>query len=85
MLHLKSTGSFARNGSRLVISDAATGAMLVHGAMYGAAINVKVNTRLMKDREKADELDREVDQILARYLPLAEGVYERVMRGMTNG
>ena len=77
--------SFARNGSRLVISDAATGATLVHGAMYGAAINVKVNTRLMKNREKADELDREVDQILARYLPLAEGIYERVMRGMTNG
>ena len=77
--------AFGRKGSRLVLSDAATGAMLVHGAMYGAAINVKVNTRLMKNREKAAELEGEADQLLASYLPMAEGIYENVLRGMTNG
>lgn len=76
---------FGDKGSRLVLSDAATGAMLCHGAMYGAAINVKVNTRLMKDRDYAEEIDRHVDGKLAHYLPAAEKIYAKIIREVTNG
>ena len=68
-----------------MLSDAATGAMLCHGAMYGAAINVKVNTRLMKDRAYAEEINRHVDGKLTGYLPVAELIYTKISRGLTEG
>lgn len=70
---------FADNGSRLVISDSATGAALIRGALYGAAINVKVNTRLMKDRAYADDLDRKVDELRTKYGEFTDRIYEDVM------
>ena len=44
---------FAHKGSRLMISDAATGVAFARGALMGAAANVKVNTKLMADRDFA--------------------------------
>ena len=73
--------TFGKKGSKLMLSDAATGAMLCHGAMYGAAINVKVNTRLMKDRAYADAINAHIDEGMAKYWPIAEKVYEDVYRG----
>ena len=69
---------FAEKGSRMVISDAATGAALCRGALYGAAVNVKVNTKLMKDRAYAGEINDRVDRRLAEYAPLADAVCQRV-------
>lgn len=71
---------FAEKGSVMVASDAATGAVLCWGAMYGAAINVKVNTKLMKRRDYADELNREVDALVDEYWKRAEKVYEDIYR-----
>ncbi len=65
---------FAQMGSVLAVSDAATGAALCKGALYGAAVNVKVNTKSMTDRAFADELNGEVDRLLAEYGPRAEKV-----------
>ena len=65
---------FAQMGSVLAVSDAATGAALCKGALYGAAVNVKVNTKSMKDSAYADELNGEVDQLLAEYGPRADKV-----------
>jgi formiminotetrahydrofolate cyclodeaminase len=48
--------------------------------MYGAAVNVKVNTRLMKDRAYAEELNARVDEGMAKYWPIAEKVYEDIYR-----
>jgi formiminotetrahydrofolate cyclodeaminase len=71
---------FAEKGSRLVVSDAATGVVFCWSAMYGAAVNVKVNTRLMKDRAYAEELNARVDEGMAKYWPIAEKVYEDIYR-----
>ena len=65
---------FAQMGSVLAVSDAATGAALCRGALYGAAVNVKVNTKSMTDRAYADEINGEVDRLLAEYSPRAEKV-----------
>lgn len=67
---------FKEKGSRLIISDAATGAVMLKGAMYGAAINVKVNTNLMKDREYADEIADYVDEKLEEYEIIADQIFE---------
>ena len=65
-------------GSKLAVSDAATSVMLAHGAMYGGAVNVFVNTRLMKDREYADKIDEEVNGLLSEYGPWALNCYQKV-------
>ena len=69
---------FADKGSKLVISDAATGVELCRGALYGAAVNVKVNTKLMKDRAYAAELDRHVDAALEKYGAMADKIFDDV-------
>ena len=67
---------FAEKGSRLIISDAATGAVMLKGAMFGAAINVKVNTNLMKAREYADEIAGYVDSKMRKYEKMANEIFE---------
>ncbi len=69
---------FAEKGSKLVISDAATGAALCCGALYGAAVNVKVNTKLMKDRSYAEAINAHIDENLDRYRALAGEVFQTV-------
>ena len=69
---------FAAKGSVLAISDAATGVMFCWSAMYGAAVNVKVNTKSMKNRDYAEKINAHVDAQIAKYRSLAEKVYEDV-------
>lgn len=71
---------FGEKGSKLILSDAATGAVLVWGAMYGAAVNVKVNTKLMKDREYAEKINEHVDTMMDIYWKKAESTYENVYK-----
>ena len=71
---------FADKGSVIAISDAATGAALAVAALKGAAVNVIVNTRLMKDREYAKSIDEKVNAMLDEYLDVADEVYESVWK-----
>ena len=64
----------------LAVSDAGTGVVLCWAAMYGAALNVVTNTRLMKDRLYAQRLNDEVDRLMNKYWQLAEETYDRVYR-----
>lgn len=69
---------FAAKGSVLAVSDAATGVVFCWGAMYGAAVNAKVNTKSMKDRDYAEQINAHVDAQMAKYRPIAEKVYQDV-------
>ena len=69
---------FAQMGSVLAVSDAAAGAALCRGALFGAAVNVKVNTKSMADRACAGAINDEVDRLTAEYGRRAETVYEQV-------
>ncbi len=69
---------FAGKGSRLMISDAATGASFARAAMEGAAVNVKVNTRLMKDRSYAEKIDAHIADSLKKYSAIAEETIQYV-------
>ena len=70
--------AFAEKGSVIILSDAACGAVFSRSAMQGAAVNVRVNTKAMHDRDYADALDRRTAELLAHYLPLAEEIYNKV-------
>lgn len=69
---------FAEKGSALAVSDAATGAALARGALFGAAVNVKVNTKLMQRRDYADALNREVNALTDEYGKRAERVFDSI-------
>ncbi len=69
---------FADKGSAMMVSDAGTGVALCLAALRGAALNVKVNTKLMTDREHAETLNERVDARLAQYEKIANEVYASV-------
>lgn len=72
--------AYAKKGSALAVSDAATGAVLCWAGMYGAAVNVVVNTRLMRDRDYARRMNAEVDKLMNKYWKLAESTFDSVYR-----
>ena len=71
-------------GSKISVSDAATSVMLAYGAMYGAYVNILVNTRLMKDKEYAEGLNSEVAKQLDEYSVLALNIYDDICKRLTD-
>ena len=69
---------FALKGSRMIVSDAATGAVILEAALKGAAVNVKVNTRLMKDRDYASQIEAHIDGTLEEYSMNADEIFHGV-------
>ncbi|MBM6924728.1 cyclodeaminase/cyclohydrolase family protein [Pseudoflavonifractor phocaeensis] len=72
-------GKMLEKGSVIMLSDVGTGAALCRGALLGAALNVKVNTKSMADRAYAQAMDQEAEALVAQYTKLADQVYEAVM------
>ena len=66
-------------GSVMMLSDVGTGVIFCWSALYGACLNVKVNTKSMADRAYAEAMNREADQLVNQYWKIAEQVYEAVM------
>ena len=66
-------------GSRLAISDAGVGITMCEAAMKGASLNVFINTKLMKDRELADDMNFKADKMLAEAAQIEEETFGRVM------
>lgn len=72
-------------GSKISVSDAATSVMLAHGAMYGAYVNTLVNTRLMKDKEYAKQVNDEAISLLDEYSVKALNCFDDICKRLTNG
>ena len=70
---------FAAKGSTLAISDAGVGAAFCKAALEGASLNVYINTKSMKNREYAEELNAKADAMLAKYSKMAEEILESVL------
>ena len=48
-------------------------------AMKGASLNVFINTKLMKDRELAEDMNFKADKMLAEAAQIEEETFGRVM------
>lgn len=70
---------FAEKGSTLAISDAGVGAAFCKAALEGASLNVFINTKSMKNREYAEELNKKADEMLSVYPKKAEEIFQSVM------
>ena len=66
-------------GSRLAVSDAGVGILFAKTSLEGASLNVFINTRLMKDRQYADDLNQRADAWIARGRTLEQQVYHGVL------
>ena len=69
---------FAEKGSTLAISDAGVGATFCKAALEGASLNVFINTKSMKNREYADELNKKADEMLSVYTKKADEISQSV-------
>ena len=67
----------------LKISEVGVAAMLAVSAIQGATLSVKINTYMIKDREYAEKVNKQVDDLETKYLPLAKDVYKAVTDRVT--
>lgn len=66
-------------GSNLAISDVGVGIQLLKASLKGASLNVYINTKLMKDKEKAEDFNQKADALIARGEQLCGSTYETVL------
>ena len=72
---------FAEKGSRLAVSDAGCGAVCVKAALQAASLNVFINTKTLKNREAAEEMNKKCLDMLDKYGALADKIFETVKGG----
>ena len=72
---------FAEKGSRLAVSDAGCGAVCVKAALQAASLNVFINTKTLKNRELAEEMNKKCLGMLDKYCALADEVFNTVKDG----
>lgn len=70
---------FAHKGSALAVSDAGVGVEFCKAALRGASLNVFINTKSMLDREYADKINAEANQLIEVYTAKADKIYEYVL------
>jgi len=66
-------------GSRLAVSDVGVAVLFARAALEGASLNIYINTRLMKNREQAERLNKESDELIAEAGRLQEKIYTGVL------
>ena len=72
----------AQKGSRLAISDVGVAATALRAGIEGAALNVYINTKLMKNRQLAQSLNQQARAMAERVIPVCQTVYAQVMEGL---
>ena len=65
-------------GSKLAISDVACGAAACRAAMQCAALNVRINVAGLKNRDTADALHAQMQDMLDEYEPRAEAILRSI-------
>ena len=72
---------FAEKGSRLAVSDAGCGAVIVKAALQAASLNVFINTKTLQNRALAEEMNAKCLGMLDTYGKKADGIFETVKAG----
>ena len=72
-------------GSRLAISDVGVAAAACSTAAKGAAMNVCINTKSMKDREYAEDLNKKTMELVDETSAVCDKVYEQVKTILIGG
>ena len=79
MQYLETLGA---KGSRIAVSDAGVGTLFAQAALEGASMNVFINTKLMKDRARAEELNQKADDMIEEGRRQKERVCKEIFSGI---
>ncbi len=71
---------FFEIGNKNLLSDVASGVILLKASMEAAAINVYVNTKSIKENEQAIKMNDEVKSLLEIYKKRADNLYNEVIK-----
>lgn len=66
-------------GSRIAVSDVGVGILFAQAALEGASLNVFINTKLMKDRERAEELNKYTEKLIQKGRERQQRIYQSVL------
>lgn len=66
-------------GSRMAVSDVGVAVQFARAALNGAVMNVYINTKSMKDRDKAEELNEKAGELIEDGTRLADRIYQNVV------
>ncbi len=69
---------FAAKGSRLAVSDAGCGAVCCKAALQAASLILFINTKSLKNRVTAEEMNTKANGMLDKYCALADRIYHDV-------
>ncbi len=69
-------------GSRLALSDVGVGILFAQAALEGASLNIFINTKLMKNRERAEKLNVQAEELIRTGSSLKEKIYRGVLAGI---
>ena len=75
-------GIFAEKGSRLAVSDAGCAAAVCSGALRAASLNIFINTKGLKDRRFADEINQKAEDMLSEYGNKANEIFVKVKNSL---
>jgi formiminotetrahydrofolate cyclodeaminase len=68
-----------KKGSVMAVSDVGVAVQFARTAVTGAVMNVYINTKSMKNREKAQEINDRAGKALEEGIRLADQVYNIVL------
>ena len=68
-----------KKGSRLAVSDVGVGILFAQAALEGASLNIFINTKMMKNRERAEELNARAEALIDGGRRKKEAIYGAVL------
>ncbi len=72
----------AHHGSKMALSDVATGVSFAKGALKGAALNIFVNAKMLEDRARAKRYTDEAECLIIEWGKRADDIYIFVLEGL---
>ena len=69
----------ADKGSRMAVSDVGVGVQFIRTALLVAVMNVYINTKSMKNREKAEEMNEKAERLIKEGTEAADRIYQKVL------
>lgn len=67
-------------GSSMAVSDVGVAVVMTRAAISGGVMNVWINTKSMKNREKAEKLNEKARKIMGKTMKQADEIYEQVTK-----
>lgn len=68
-----------KKGSRLAVSDVGVGILFAQAALEGASLNIFINTKMMKNRERAEQLNARAETLIEEGRKKQASIYEAVL------